>query len=338
MIEVGVFSGKVLIVLFFIVALVLLVLFLVNRANHRQDLTINSIHKHLENLSYVLKDSTLGEEELKKERKNRKEKKKALKEKTPKETEKNIFVLDFKGDVKANQVDSLREEITSILQIATPKDEVVLRLESPGGEVHSYGLAASQLLRLKTHQIPLTICVDKMAASGGYLMACVADKIIGAPFSVFGSIGVVAQFPNIYHLLKKNDIDYKEYTAGEFKRTVGPLAEITPKGEKRFLEKLESIHALFKKWVGTYRPLLNMEKVSTGEYWYGEEAKSLGLIDEISTSDDYLLKLFQEKKPIYEIKYKRKKFLSERMSEFLAQSSSRVLEKVVQTFESRYFF
>ncbi len=253
-------------------------------------------------------------------------------------TAKKLFVLNFKGDIKASQVDSLREEITAVLQLATTHDEVVVRLESPGGVVHGYGLAASQLLRFRERQIPLTVCVDKVAASGGYMMACVANHVVGAPFAIFGSIGVVAQVPNLNRLLKKHEVDYKEYTAGEFKRTVSMLGEITPKGEQKFLEQLEDTHELFKKWVGGNRPLINLGEVCTGEYWYGQKAKELGLIDEILTSDDYLLRAFKAERPIYEIKYEKKRHLSEKISDFMGQSSTKILDRVAQGFETQQFF
>ncbi|MCT8345767.1 protease SohB [Photorhabdus temperata] len=200
-----------------------------------------------------------------------------------------LYVLDFKGSMDAHEVDSLREEISAVLAVADAKDEVLLRLESPGGMVHGYGLAASQLARLRQKGVRLTVVVDKVAASGGYMMACVADRIVAAPFAIIGSIGVVAQIPNIHKLLKKNDIDVELHTAGEYKRTLTFLGENTEQGRKKFQEDLNQTHELFKEFIHTHRPLLDVESVATGEYWYGTQAKEKGLIDEIGVSDDLLI-------------------------------------------------
>jgi len=200
----------------------------------------------------------------------------------------SLYVLDFNGDIKASQVDQLRDEISAVLAIAKPADEVVLRLESPGGAVNGYGLAASQLQRIRDKDIPLTVCIDKMAASGGYLMACVANKIIAAPFAIIGSIGVVAQIPNFYRWLKKNDIDVELLTAGEYKRTLTLFAENTDKGRKKFQEDLEKIHQTFREYVLANRHQLDIDKVSTGEHWLAKDAFDLRLVDSLKTSDEYL--------------------------------------------------
>ena len=339
MIEVGIFAAKALVIFFSVAAIILLIAVLTARASQKPELEVQPLHKHLKDIASFLKGYTLSKSDLKAERKKekaeQKEEKKQDKDAQPK---KKVFVLNFNGDVKASQVDNLREEITAILQLATPIDEVVVRLESPGGVVHGYGLAASQLMRIRDRQIQLTICVDKVAASGGYMMACVANRILGAPFAIFGSIGVVAQVPNVHRLLKKNDVDYHEYTAGEFKRTVSVLGEITAKGEQKFLEQLEDTHQLFKKWVGGHRPQIDMGLVATGEYWYGERALSLGLVDELTTSDDYLLKAYQAHSPIYEIKYEKKRHLSEKLSDILGQSATKAFDRVVQRLETQQFF
>jgi serine protease SohB len=200
----------------------------------------------------------------------------------------HLFVLDFNGSIDAKEVSSLREEISAILSVATKQDEVFLRLESGGGMVHGYGLASSQLDRLRQQGIPLTASVDKVAASGGYMMACVANTIISAPFAILGSIGVIAQVPNFNKLLKKNDVEFEQFTAGEFKRTVTMFGENTEKGKQKFIEELEETHVLFKDFVSEHRPSLDIRKVATGEHWFGTTALSLGLVDTIQTSDDYL--------------------------------------------------
>jgi serine protease SohB len=214
--------------------------------------------------------------------------KKAQKKKKVKNDKPSLYVIDFHGDIKATQAEELREAITAILAVADEKDEVVLRLDSPGGAVNSYGLAASQLQRIRDRKIPLTVCIDKMAASGGYLMACVANKIMAAPFAIIGSIGVVAQIPNFNRWLKKNNIDFELLTAGEYKRTLTLFAENTEKGRQKFQEDLEKIHEAFRTYVATNRPQLNIDQVATGEHWLARDAFDLKLVDQLKTSDDYL--------------------------------------------------
>ena len=224
------------------------------------------------------------------------------------------FVVDFEGDLKASQVELFRDEVSTILQTADPKkDEVIVRIESRGGAVHGYGLAASQLQRIRDHKIPLTISIDKIAASGGYMMACVGDKILSAPFAIVGSIGVISMFPNFNRLLKNKDVDYQEFTAGEFKRTVTMFGEVTEKGKDKLLADLKDIHELFKSHVKEHRPSLDMSKVATGEYWYGIRAKELGLVDEIITSDDYIHQLLKEDKKVFKIKLSVHKSLADKI-------------------------
>ena len=213
---------------------------------------------------------------------------------------KRLFVLDFHGDLQANQVKYLRNEITAVLTDARDSDEVLVRLESPGGLVHSYGLAASQLDRVRKRGVPLVVAVDKVAASGGYLMAAVADRILAAPFAVLGSIGVVAQIPNVHRLLKRHDVDVEVLTAGRYKRTLTVLGENTEEGRKKFIEELEDVHDQFQSFVGRHRPEVDMNVVATGETWHGERAIELKLADEICTSDEYLLRA-SENADIFEV-------------------------------------
>ncbi|MGH8501547.1 MAG: protease SohB [Gammaproteobacteria bacterium] len=215
---------------------------------------------------------------------------------------KRTFVLDFHGDLRASAVASLREEITAVLLAATPDDEVLLRLESAGGMVHAYGLAASQLLRFKDRRIPLTVAVDKIAASGGYLMACVADRILAAPFAILGSIGVVAQLPNFNRWLRENNIDFEQLTSGEYKRTLTLFGENTEADRQKARAEIEDTHALFKAFIRTHRSGVDIDKVATGEHWYGTRAIDLGLVDELRTSDDYLLAASQSR-DLYQVKF-----------------------------------
>lgn len=235
-----------------------------------------------------------------------------------------LYVLDFKGSIDAHEVSALREEVTAVLAVAKPQDEVLLRLESPGGVVHGYGLAASQLQRLRERQIPLTVAVDKVAASGGYMMACVANNIVAAPFAIIGSIGVVAQIPNFNRLLKRNDIDIELHTAGQYKRTLTLLGENTEEGREKFREDLNETHQLFKEFVHSMRPSLDIDAVATGEHWYGVQAQEKGLVDEISTSDDLIIARMQER-DVVSLRYKQRKRLMDRFTGSAAQSLDRLL-------------
>lgn len=240
-----------------------------------------------------------------------------------------IFVLDFKGDIQASAVENLREEITLILATAKAgRDRVVVRLESPGGMVHGYGLAAAQLVRLRDAGFHLTICVDKVAASGGYMMACIANEIISAPFAVVGSIGVVAQVPNFNRLLKEHNVDFELYTAGQYKRTVTMFGENTPEGKAKFEEELQQTHVLFKHFVEKYRPQLNVDKVATGEHWYGQDALDLNLVDKLQTSDEYLLALLPQH-DIYVINTRKKATLGEKLGLQAAQMADSLIPAVM---------
>ncbi|WP_411690606.1 protease SohB [Acinetobacter towneri] len=246
-----------------------------------------------------------------------------------KKNNQKIYVLDFKGDTAASAVEQLREEITLILATAKAgRDRVVVHLESPGGMVHGYGLAAAQLVRLRDAGFHLTICVDKVAASGGYMMACIGSEIVSAPFAILGSIGVVAQVPNFNRLLKEKNIDFEMYTAGEYKRTVTMFGENTEAGKAKFEEELQQTHVLFKHFVEKYRPQLNVEKVATGEHWYGEDALELNLIDKLETSDEYLLSLLPQH-DIYVIQTRKKPTLGEKLGLQAAQMADSLIPTVM---------
>ena len=235
-----------------------------------------------------------------------------------------LFVLSFNGSMDAHEVEELRQEITAILAIIKPEDQVVIKLESPGGVVHGYGLAASQLLRFRARNIPFTAVVDKVAASGGYMMACTANKIVAAPFAIVGSIGVVAQIPNFNRLLKKHDVDIELQTAGEYKRTLTMFGENTDEGRQKFKQELEETHLLFKDFVKEYRPNVDIEQVATGEHWFAAQAKDKGLVDQISTSDDFILSHLDTHK-IISVSFQRKQKLSEKISKNVVKSVERLL-------------
>jgi len=350
----------------FVIVSLLASLAMRNKKHDRGQLEVTRINEKYEETRDMLRDAMLDEEMLKIQEKAEKKKHKAEKAEKKKaaklaakeakkdkadekskdgessdsvakgessETKKRVFVLDFHGDIKASECDLLREEITAILSQATTNDEVVVKVESGGGMVHSYGLASSQLARITQKNIPLTVCVDKVAASGGYMMACVANKIVAAPFAILGSIGVVASLPNFHKLLKKNDIDYEMFTAGEYKRTVTMLGENTEKGRAKFVEDLEDTHVLFKEFVAEHRPQLDIDKIATGEVWFGRRAKEVNLIDEIQTSDEYLLSQI-ETADIFQVEYVYKKTIQEKLG-FAAQGA---VDRLLMTWWERLHF
>ncbi len=267
-------------------------------------LSIKKLNDKFDETQESLLEVVLSKKALKKAKK---EKPKAKKDK------KRLFIIDFVGDLRASAVNNLREEITAILLICTPEDEVLLRLDSPGGIVNAYGLAASQLERLKEAKIRLTISVDKMAASGGYMMACIANNIIAAPFAIIGSIGVIAQLPNFHRFLQQKSIDYEQITAGEFKRTLTMLGKNTPEGRAKMQMEVNEIHTLFKNFICEHRPQVNIDKVATGEHWFALQAFERRLVDRLITSDDYLLQA-KEDFDLYLLHYKVKKPLAKRIS------------------------
>lgn len=286
-----------------------------NKDRAKNKLTIKKLNEKYEEMQKALQTETLDKAVLKKIRKDEKKAKKiGEKERTQREMPcKRIFVLNFAGDIRASAVKSLREEVNAILTVATTQDEIVLRLESQGGMVHAYGLAASQLERIRKNKIPLIVIVDKVAASGGYLMASVANRILAAPFAILGSIGVIAQLPNFNRLLKKNNIEFEQISAGQYKRTLTLFGENTRQGRQKFQEEVDETHDLFKSFVLENRPILNMGTVGTGKHWYGTQALAFNLIDDIMTSDDYLLSA-SKTTDIYEVSYCPKKTLMDKFA------------------------
>lgn len=337
--EYGLFAAKVVtFVVIILVAILALALAISAREQDQESIEIDKINDKFDNMREALEAEILSKEERKlmkkSKKKQEKEEAKAQKQKIKQgtlESRPRIFVLNFVGDVHASAVDTLRESITAILCVAKPEDEVLVTIDSPGGMVHSYGLAASQLKRIRDRNIPLTASVDLVAASGGYLMAAVANKIIAAPFAVVGSIGVLAQVPNIHRLLEKYDIDVEQHTAGEYKTTLTLMGKNTEKARQKFREELEETHVLFKQFVVEQRPQLNIEKIATGEHWYGTQALALNLIDEIITSDDYLLQK-SANSDIYEVNYNIAETLSDKISNFFHGFTTKILNTLLQKF------
>jgi serine protease SohB len=302
---------------------------------------LNERYRHIgDTIRSVVDDPVAVKARHKTEKKADKEKAKAAKKKLKsdasesEERRKCLYVLDFDGDIRASAADNLREEISAVLPQIQTGDEILVRLESPGGVVHGYGLAASQLQRIRSAGVPLTAAVDKVAASGGYMMACVADRIVAAPFAILGSIGVLAQIPNFHRLLKKNDIDFELFTAGEYKRTVTMFGENTDKGREKFNQELEETHDLFKDFVSSNRPALDIGKVATGEVWYGQKALGEGLVDELLTSDAYLQDRMADW-DIYEVKYVHRKNWQEKIGIAAEGALERAFLKIWQRGQDR---
>ena len=313
------------------------------KAGKRGAIKVTRLNEHFEELREALREAVLDKDSLKTvhkdEKKQAKSEQKELKAARKKDKssveanadpgheKKRIYVLNFKGNIAADAVVCLREEISAILSLATPADEVVVRLESPGGMVHAYGLASSQLLRLKNAKVPLTICVDKVAASGGYMMACLADKLIAAPFAIIGSIGVIVQLPNFHRVLKKHDVDYEMISAGEFKRTLTTFGEITDKSREKVQEDVETIHDIFKTWVKEHRPSVDIDKVATGETWLGSQAKEKYMVDDIRTSDECILQAC-ESAEVFEVEYEVRKSIQDKLGNVLENSFEKVLSRL----------
>jgi len=353
-IEYGVFLAKAVTI---VVSIIFVLGVAFSNSNRREkgskkgSIRVSYLNEHYENLSDSLKAAVLDKSTLKllekaekkkaknEEKKNKKRAKDnaaaaALKSDneaaaaSEEDRKKRVFVLNFEGDVGAEAVSSLREEITTVLSLASEFDEIVLRLESPGGMVHAYGLASSQLLRIRNAGIPLTICVDKVAASGGYMMACLADRLIAAPFAIIGSIGVLVQLPNFNRVLQNYDVDYEIISAGEYKRTLTTFGEITEKGREKVKEEVETIHDVFKRWVKEYRPAVEIDKIATGETWLGSQAKDRYMVDDIRTSDEILIEAVREH-DVYEVEYEIPKSIQDKLAGAFHGALNRVSSSLI---------
>lgn len=334
----GLFLAEIVTVVVAIIAIVLFFVIIGNKKQNRKGtLKVTDIGEAYQEKQRIMQQARMDDAELKvwskafkkQQKKENKQNKNDAKEGKKGVIKPCLYVVDFNGSMDAHEVGALREEISAILSVAQTGDEVLLRLESPGGMVHGYGLAAAQLTRLKDKGIKLTAVVDKVAASGGYMMACVADNIVAAPFSIIGSIGVVAQIPNIHRLLKKNDIDVELHTAGEYKRTLTLMGENTDEGREKFKQDLNETHLLFKAFVHKYRPALDIDSVATGEYWYGSEALNRGLIDEIGVSDDWLINRINDYE-VFSVQYVTKKRMVERVTGGAMESVDKLMMRWLQ--------
>ncbi|MEM7253244.1 MAG: protease SohB [Pseudomonadota bacterium] len=322
-----------------VIAFGLIALIVVSAASRRgrdggsTNLEVKHLNERYDAMRQALQSVVLPKAERKRLAKARKKEQKKLDKAPAPQDRRKIFVIDFEGDLRATGIDSLREEVTAVLTLAEPADEVVVRLENAGGVVHGHGLAASQLARIRERGIALSVIVDKVAASGGYMMACVANKIISAPFAIIGSIGVLAQLPNFHRLLERYGVDFEQVMAGEYKRTVTLFGENTDADRRKLQADLEEIHTQFKAFITKYRPELDVERVATGEHWHGEQALALGLIDELMTSDDYLMHAAEDA-DLYRVRYAVKSGLTDRLSSMFASAVGRTVDELSKRYQS----
>ena len=327
--EYGMFLAKAATIIIFIWMLLSLAVSFAHKPHDEDQIEINDLSDRFKNTKLQMQRQLLSKKEVKELAKQQKREKKN-KHKEPDKERKRIFVLNFVGNIKASAAKHLRKEITALLAVATPNDEIVVCLENAGGIVHEHGFAASQLQRIRQRKIPLTVAVDKVAASGGYMMACVADRIVAAPFSIIGSIGVLAQLPNFNRLLEKHGIEFEQVKAGELKRTLTMFGKNTDEDRARLTQQMEETHELFKEFVGEQRSKVNVQEIATGEHWLGKRALELNLVDELITSDDYLLRQ-SENADIYEVKHSGPKTISEK----LMGNVQSAFEKVLTTWWER---
>ncbi len=324
----GLFVAKTVTIVVAVGVLVVLAASLSRRGRQPDRLQVTRLNDRYQNLKQVLEASILPRRSFKAGEKARRQERKALKKRSAEEAgrSRRVFVINFRGDIRASAVAALREEITALLTIARPEDEVVLRLENAGGLVHDHGLAASQLERIRSRGIPLTVAVDKIAASGGYMMACVGNRVIAAPFAVLGSIGVLMQLPNFHRLLETHGVDFELLKCGEYKRKLTLFGENSDTDRARMQQEIDDTHQLFKDFVGEHRPQLDVGTVGSGEHWYGRRALDLGLCDELRTSDDYLLAASHEAE-LYELVYTSKKPLARKLAAIMGNLTDELLRR-----------
>ncbi len=289
-------------------------------------ISVKKLNQQLSDIQKDIAHNTLSKKAIKTIKKNTAQSKKKEKKKNhPTEIKPRLFIVEFNGDINANETHGLREIITAIILSVNEGDRVLLKLQSGGGLVNSYGLASSQLQRLRAANIHTTVAVDKVAASGGYMMAAVADHIIAAPFAIIGSIGVLAQIPNFHRYLDNKSIDFEQISAGQYKRTLSLFGKNTEEGREKLKQELEETHQLFQAHISHYRPELDLNTVATGEHWYGTQAINLKLIDQIQTSDDFILQAKVDYH-LFELSYAIKKTLLQR----LAQGPQNTLQAILQ--------
>ena len=207
----------------------------------------------------------------------------------------NLYYLEFEGDIQASEAAKLKQEILVCLQVAKPTDVFLILVESSGGSVSNYGDLYSVMEMIKKRGHTLWVAIDRVAASGGYLISLPADKIFATPFALIGSIGVLSEVPNFGGLLDKYGVKMEEYTAGERKMNISMFRENGEEQKEHHRKKLGKIHELFKAQLVKYRGGLIEKKgvdigeLMEGDFWMGENAFELGLVDELKSSVEILL-------------------------------------------------
>ncbi len=335
LLEYGLFLAQAVTVVVAVGAIALIIAAAARKGQPGDGIQVERLNERFENLVRPLQAAALPGKAFKAAMKARRKQRKAARKDAASKPRPRIYVLDFKGDIRASAGRNLREEVSAILGLADKGEQVLLRLENAGGLVHEHGLAASQLARLKQHGLTLTVAVDKVAASGGYMMACIGDRILAAPFAVLGSIGVLAQVPNVNRLLRERGVDVEMFKGGRFKRTVTVLGRNTDEDREKFQQEIDEIHRLFKQFVAEHRPSLDLDKVATGEHWFGRDALALGLCDEIGTSDDWLMSR-RDEADLLHVHYRRRESLGRRLSHAVEDAPARAVDRLLQRlWESR---
>ena len=336
LVDYGLFLAKTLTVVAAVVVIIVAAAAASRKSRDAGGLIVKNLNDRFREIGDTLRKELLSKDEYKALSKQEKAARKARDKAGPDATRKRLFVLDFHGDIKATGVASLRHEVSAIIAVARPEDEVLVRLENYGGLVHEHGLAAAQLARLRDRDVGLTVAVDKVAASGGYMMACIANRVIASPFAVVGSIGVLAQIPNFHRLLDQHGVEVEQIKAGRYKRTVTMFGKNTDEDRAKLTEELEDVHVLFRDLIARYRPELDLERVATGEHWYGSRALELGLVDALQTSDDFLLAAIDEN-DLYSVRWKGRKTLTEKVFAAVEGSADAVIHRLARSAtESRY--
>ena len=131
------------------------------------------------------------------------------------------------------------------------------------------------------------------------------------------------QIPNFNRFLKERGVDFEQITAGRFKRTLTLFGDITDEGREKLKEELQDVHELFRDQISEHRPHVDMERVGTGEHWYAIRARELNLVDELRTSDDFLLESMKSR-DVYWLTYLRRKTLPERLMGTVENSLQRL--------------
>ncbi len=231
-----------------------------------------------------------------------------------------LAVLRFQGlrDLNASGDQRLSEAIDEVLVNRDHFEEAVVIIDSPGGTTHGYGHAYALLERLSASGLKVTACIDRIGASGGYLMALPADRILAGPFAIVGSVGVVAGIPNVKRLLEEKGVSYRLFVAGDKKRVVHFADDDGPEVREYMDEKLAGIHTQFLQAVEKHRgDRVKLDEVRSGDHWSAEESveKGLGLVDELQTSAEYLLERNRE---VALVMIERRVDITERFAGYLA--------------------